>query len=95
VGGAGDSAHEGGHGPRQGSAEARFTLALALVAAAKDAHEAPDWQVAAYLYAAAAEQGHARAQLAIGELAVGPGRKCSKCPSTYFKPSILESNSII
>ena len=28
-------------------------------------------------------------------LAVGLGRKCSKCPSTQFKPSILELNSTI
>jgi len=26
---------------------------------------------------------------------VGLGRKCSKCPSTHSKPSILELNSII
>ena len=28
-------------------------------------------------------------------VAVGLGRKCSKCPSTHFKPSVLELNSII
>ena len=54
--------------------------------------EKKEMENAVHWWRRGAEAGLPTAMFSYG---VGLGRKCSKCPSTQFKPSILELNSII